>query len=427
LQNNIQIKPLIKNPDSKNGCFPLSLKDLNEFITCIWNIPYYINGNSNKVMPIYLQELSDLNPDNSFPKNILPGSNPFFRHLKYLQYYICRKNSETVGRIACIIDNNYTERGTKGDIGWISLFESIEDDEVANSLLNKAITDLKEHNVQKIIGPSRFNANGEVGLLISGYEYSPMFMEPYNPPYYQKYFEAIGKKENDWYGFGMTLKSVIPYMEKILSFSSNGLNLEGKILKEGISVRKIDINKDLHKIKDIYNSAWDTMDHPQFEKLTDAEFANLITVLKQVAIEDFVLIAEDITNPEKPIIGVSVTLPDINEAIKELDNKKPDELLKFKNSSLFKKILRDLSILKSIKGMIKKRNMKKLRIFILGTIKKKKGLDALFYLKTIESAYKAGIEFASGSEIADINLEMVNPLRKLGYVTFTWRVYNINF
>ena len=425
--NNLNLIPLIKNPDSRNSCFNITWKNLNEFISCIWRIPYYIEPESKKVMPIYLQELSDLNPDNSFPKNIFPGSNPFFRHLKFLQYYICQKEHKTVGRIACFIDSNYKERNITGDIGWISLFETIEDDEAAQSLLKKAINDLKEQGVKKIIGPARFNANGEVGILISGFEQSSMFMEPYNPPYYQKYFESIGMKENDWFSFGMTLESVYPYKNKILAFKSNGLNLEEKIINEGISVRIINIKEDLPKIKSIYNSAWDTNEHPQFEKLTDAEYNNLISVLRQVAVEEFIFVAEDISIPEKPIIGVSVTLPDINEGIRKFDDNKPNLKNNFSNISFFRKFLRDLSILKNIKSMIKKKEIKTLRIFILGTIKKKKGLDALFYLKTIESAHKNGIIYASGSQIADINLEMVNPLRRLGTVVFTWRVYNFNF
>jgi len=60
---------------------------------------------------------------------------------------------------------------------------------------------------------------------------------------------------------------------------------------------------------------------------------------------------------------------------------------------------------------------------ILGTLVKKTGLDALLYLKSYEKAKELGIVTGSGSQVADSNLEMKNPLMKLGRTTFTWRVY----
>jgi hypothetical protein len=63
-------------------------------------------------------------------------------------------------------------------------------------------------------------------------------------------------------------------------------------------------------------------------------------------------------------------------------------------------------------------------MIILGTIIKKTGLDALLYLKSYENAKNFGIHFGSGSQIADTNLEMVNPLLRLGTKSIGWRIYS---
>ena len=60
-------------------------------------------------------------------------------------------------------------------------------------------------------------------------------------------------------------------------------------------------------------------------------------------------------------------------------------------------------------------------------LKKKTGLDALLYKRTFEKGTAIGMRYASASQIADTNLNMANPLMKMGKLGFTWRVYNIKY
>jgi len=91
--------------------------------------------------------------------------------------------------------------------------------------------------------------------------------------------------------------------------------------------------------------------------------------------------------------------------------------------SLGKMLVRDMQILRLTKSKIRNQRFRSARVMILGTLVKKIGLDALLYLKTYEIAKNRGIVIGSGSQIADTNLEMKNPLMKFGRVTLTWRVY----
>jgi len=82
--------------------------------------------------------------------------------------------------------------------------------------------------------------------------------------------------------------------------------------------------------------------------------------------------------------------------------------------------------LPSPKKRLKVKVFNNARIFILGSLSKKNGLDALLYLESYELAKIYGLETGSGSQIADINLEMINPMKRMADITFTWRVYRFS-
>lgn len=421
------IRKLIEEPHSyeKKSNFNILIKDLKKFVSVPFFISWYRSAESKKVFPLMLQELQDLNPDRIRLKKFLPGYNPFFMHLDYLQYYIYEKDGVPLGRIAAVIDRNYIEKKFHGRIGIIGLFEA-ETKEIGYELLNEAINDLKNEGCSKIIGPMRFNASGEAGLLIDGFDKVPMPMEPYNPPYYKEIFDTFGEKENDWYSFIIYQQKAYRYMERITNILENGLNIEEKLRKEGIIIRDAnlkDYKNEIEKIRTIYNAAWDSIEHPQFEKFTEEEFDYIATSLKQIVLPELIYIVEENSKP----IGISVTIPNINEVVFELDRKLFKNFKPSFNAFSIKDTYRDLTIFREITRRLKKKEFKSARIFILGVLKKKSGLDALLYKRTFDNGIRLKMEYASASQIADTNLNMANPLMKMGEIGFTWRVYNIKF
>lgn len=422
----LTIDSLIENPRPVQANFRLSFRCLQEFVHVMWQIPAYHAEASQKVFPIYSTELSDINPDRSGGKSFFPGSNPFFRHVSFLQYFLVKEEGRVLGRIACYIDQTYKERDIEGDIGWIGLFECVENEEAALLLIDTALNTLKKQGAVKIIGPAKYNANGEVGLTIGGFQHRPMFMEPYHPPYYQSYFDQRGQKENDWFAFGLREEGMVAFDQRVNAIRKNGKKIETLLEEEGIKIRHIRmdrIKQDTSKIKAVYNTAWDTKEHPQFEKMTHLEFDALVKALKLIVIDKLVLLVEDFSKPGQPIVGMSVSIPDIHESIAELDAQRGTIIPDYSWLSLGKMLVRDMQILRLTKSKIRNQRFRSARVMILGTLVKKIGLDALLYLKTYEIAKNRGIVIGSGSQIADTNLEMKNPLMKFGRVTLTWRVY----
>ena len=173
---------------NKFDSYPLPLNYLKEFVIVPFFIPWYKSKESNKVFPIMLQEIGDINPmRRNKLADLVIGYNPFFEHVKNKNYIIITKDEKPVGRVLAFIDENYNKENNT-NTGWIGMFESVEEKDVANRLLHTAMIYLKSHGCKEMIGPAKFNANGEVGLLIDGFEHKPYFMEPYNPPYYEEFF-----------------------------------------------------------------------------------------------------------------------------------------------------------------------------------------------------------------------------------------------
>jgi len=401
----------------------LSLNKIKEFTTVPYYIDWYKTDDSNKIFPLFLQELSDLNPT---PKTV-PGlitRNPYFGHAQ-IKYFIAYRDRKPVGRIAAFIDYTYKEDGS-GKIGWFGLFESGEDKDTAHLLIDSAVEYLKENSCTKIIGPAKFNAGGEIGLLIDGFENEPYFMEPYNAPYYQDFFEDYGfRKENDWYSVNIDKIISKDYMEKVDRILKRIIDhRKGKAFSD-YKIRNVDFSNlasEIETIRELYNPIWNEGNHPQQVKMTNAEFDVLALCLKELSMEELIFIVEKDGKP----VGISVNIPDINEVIAEMDGRAT-----YMPSPRFyspRDIIRDLRIFINIKKWLRQKKFSRMRFFILGVGEKhrKSGIDSKLFWSIKEKALELGIARGSASQLADINMDIINPIFKIGKTSLTWRVYGLN-
>ncbi|MHB1443174.1 MAG: GNAT family N-acetyltransferase [Candidatus Humimicrobiaceae bacterium] len=406
-------------PGKKNT---IALNSIKEFVTVPYYVDWYRSKESNKVFSIFLQEISDLNPTNKQIPGVLT-KNPFFDHTQ-IKFFIAYYNNKPAGRIMAYIDYNYNK--THGEkIGWLGLFESIESSDIAEMLLETGIKYLKGNGCTKITGPAKFNANGEVGLLVEGFDKSPYFMEPYNAPYYAQYFEKYGfKKENDWFSMNTDYLLSNGYMTRIenLMEKMNGTVRNDRL--NGFNIRNIDfknIKSEIKIIKDLYNPIWGKGNHPQFTEMTKEEFDILALGIKAIALEELIFVVEKDGCP----VGISVSVPNINEIIIEHDINN----LYMPSKKLFslKDLKRDLNIFGTIKKRLKSKKFSGMRVLILGVDEKyrKTGVDSKLYYKTAQAAKALGIKHGSGSQLADKNFDILNPLFKIGKVAMTWRVYEL--
>ena len=362
-----------------------SKRDVNRFIKFQWEI---YKTDRNWVPPLRIDRETFLNPQ----------KNPFFKNAQVKLFLAYNDKNRIVGRIGAIISHNHLK--THGDaVGFFGLFECINDREVAIGLFNEAASCLRLRGMKVMRGPISMNINDEIGLLIDGFDSPPVIMMPHNPPYYENLIENYGfKKEIDWFAY---------YMEERSGTVPRRLSLGVERIKKrfDISIRPINMKRfdeEVENVHRVYTRAWEK--NWGAVAMTGEEFRHLAKDLKLIAIPDLTLIAE----VDGKIAGVSLALPDINQALIRIKN---GRLLPF---GIFKLLWY-------------KRKIDMIRLTIMGVLKEYRhmGIDTCFVHETYKKALARGIWRCEMSQILESNVEMNNVLVKLGARIYkTYRIYD---
>lgn len=319
-------------------------------------------------------------------KNLLSKSkNPFFRHSE-AELFLAYKNGEAVGRIAAILNNNHN-RYHQEKTGFFGFFECIDDQEVAESLLQTAESWVKSKGMERLRGPMNPSINDTVGFLCEGFDSSPVIMMTYNPKYYLQLVENAGfARLKELYAYSFHRDMPIP--ERFVKFAE-------KILDDPtISFRTInmkDFDNEVSIVRDIYNDAW--QDNWGAVPMETYEFEHAAKDLKTVVDPDIVFIAEVNGEPA----GFSLSLPDYNQILKDINGR----LLPF---GIFKLLLN-------------KRKINRVRVVTLGVkqkFQKKRGLAPAFYYETYRRGKNKGYAFGEFSWILEDNVLMNRAAEGLG-------------
>ena len=235
-----------------------------------------------------------------------PRRNPFFAHAD-VALFLARREGEVVGRIAAVEDRNFNAfHGSR--TGYFGLYESVNDAGVAAALFGAARQWARVRRLDTLLGPMNLSTNYEVGLLVEGFDSDPYFMMPYNPRYYGRLFEECGlEKAKDLFAWERSAASPPP--ERFARIADRIRHAEG------ISVRSVDLSRfeaEVARIKDVYNAAWEK--NWGFVPMSDAEFDHLAKDLRRLVVPELTMIAEDGGEP----VAFSLTLPDVNQALKKV-------------------------------------------------------------------------------------------------------------
>lgn len=240
-------------------------------------------------------------------RRVLADTNPFFRHAD-AQLFVASRAGRDVGRIAAFIDRRHNElRGER--TASFGFFECENDPATARALLTAVEDWAGQRHMGRLRGPLNPSMNEECGLLIEGFDSPPVFMTTYNPRYYADLLEVqgLGKAIDLWaYHLAPTERHVArlaPLAERVFQ------RLPGLVVRP---IRKRDFAGEVARLKEIYNASWD--DNWGFVPLTDAEFTFKAARLAPLIVEELALVAERAGEP----IGLMVSLPDYNQALKPL-------------------------------------------------------------------------------------------------------------
>lgn len=361
-------------------------QDRMKFIKLPWSI---YKNDKYWVPPLLFDVRNNLNPD----------KNPFFKHSE-VDLFLAELDNVVVGRIAAIKNDNHN-KFHNDKTGFFGFFETIDNQDVSDMLLDKACEWCRDKGFEKIMGPVNPSTNDECGLLVDGFDSSPVLLMTYNPGHYATKIESFGfEKEKDLYAY--YIKSEVIKDEKMMAKLERVANIIKS--RQNIIIRKFrlkDLDNEVRKIESIYNNAWEM--NWGFVPMTTEEFDYIAKSLKAIVDTDFVFFA--FVNDEP--VGFSLSLPDINLVLKNM------------NGRLF-----PFGIFKLLAG---KRKIDQLRVLIMGVKREyqKKGIDSVFYLETIKEGNRKKLKGAEISWVLEDNLAMRQTAEKLGaYIYKTYRIYS---
>jgi hypothetical protein len=123
---------------------------------------------------------------------------PYYKHSD-ADFFLATRDGEIVGRIAALENKPFNKyHGTKD--AEFYLFDTIDDQEVANALFNTVFEWARNRGLNNVVGQKGFSPFDGYGIQIEGFdEHQMMTMMVYNYPYYSKLVEALGfEKEVDF-------------------------------------------------------------------------------------------------------------------------------------------------------------------------------------------------------------------------------------
>ena len=331
-------------------------------------------------------------------QKVFTNANPLFEHAR-MELWIARRGGRDVGRIAGVIDNSYNR--IAGEPGaFFGFFECINEQAVCRELFRAASDWSRAAGMKKLLGPMNPTTNDECGLLVAGFDSSPVFMMTYNPAYYVGLVEREGfRKAKDLLAFDIDM-ATIP-MERLTRIAA-----KVKQRNPGLSFRPVlrkTLEQDLAKIKEVYNAAW--QHNWGFVPMTDAEMDFMADRLKPLLMEGLIWVAE--SGPEP--IGFLLALPDYNVGLKPL-----------KGKMLTPKML---GFIPYVLGW---KRPPRTRVLTLGVKEKYrgKGLETVMLIEGLKVGYEAGFARSEASWILEDNVMMCRVIEAIGGKAYkTYRIY----
>jgi len=254
-------------------------------------------GDPNYIAPLITERRDALTP-----------KNPFFEHAQ-VQFWLAVRDGRDVGRISAQIDALAPSDGGP-PAGQFGMIAAEDDPAIFQALFAVAEAWLRERGCARAQGPFNLSINEEVGLLVDGFDTPPMVMMGHDAPYAAARVEEQGYRK---------IKDVYAYLNHVSA------DLTPKVRKwvdrgtpAGVRLRMLDMKRydaEVGVLTEILNDAWS--DNWGFTPTTEAETAQLAKSLKMVVDPRLTWFAEI----DGESAGFIVFLPNVNEAIRDLDGK----------------------------------------------------------------------------------------------------------
>jgi len=303
---------------------------------------------------------------------------------------LCFKNGVLAGRIMGII--NYRYNHNKGEQhGRFARFESINDPEVAGSLLEFVENWSRSKGMNRIIGPYGMNYFDPEGLLTEGFEYPPTISTNYNFAYYSDLLQNLGfETMTDYVVYKIDLPNKIP--EIYYSIRSRLMRNNSFGLIE--FMKKKDLRKRTRSILELMNECF--IDITGFSPLDKEEMDEIAKQYLNLLDPRFIKLVKH----DEELAGFIVAMPHISQGLRKSGGK-----------------LFPFGLLYIIKDMKDSRQID----LLLGGVKRKYqgiGLDVVLGMNMIETAVASGFNLLDSHHEMASNYKVRAEMERMGGVPY---------
>jgi GNAT superfamily N-acetyltransferase len=364
-------------------------RELRQFVKFPWRV---YAGDSNWVPPLIAERMGYLDP----------ARGPFYQHAEVV-LYLALQGGEVVGTIASFVDHSLVESLGQRE-GGFGFFEVIEDYTVAERLLDAMQDWLRSRQATLLRGPTNFSDTDSPGVLVGGEDCPPVMLEAHTPPYYKDYLEQYGmQKDYDLYAWrayrsqiGRELENLPPELNRVAEVAQRAAN---------VSIRKIDLQHWDEEIDTAYHLYTTTLYNlSERSPITKTEFRRLAEQMRPFLNPNLALYAEVDGEP----VGFIIAIPDINQVLIHLNGRLfPFGWLKLK------RYIGEIDVV---------------TFKMMGVLEKyrRRGIDALLYLKAVRAFYEAGYAWLDGSVTSERNTTINLVAQRLGAQRYKhYRLYKM--
>ena len=259
-------------------------------------------GNRNWVCPL----------DQDITEVFDPARNELFADGEAVRWVVRNKAGEVVGRIAAFYNREKAaiEEQPTGGCGF---FEAIDDQQVADMMFDAARMWLASRGMEAMDGPINFGQRRDWwGLLVEGYEFQPLYKNPYNPPYYKELFENYGFR-NYFNQHSFIWRVNDSEANKQIFARAERLYTVPGYRVENIDMKNLEDAAESFRL--IYNKAWALFSG--VKPMTQEEALEMVREMKPIIDSNIIFFAYFNDEP----IGFFITVPDLNRLIGKFNGK----------------------------------------------------------------------------------------------------------
>lgn len=215
------------------------------------------------------------------------------------------------GRIAAFIDPELQKKYP--GLGFVGMYDSVDNETVSFSLLNTAIEWLKRSDCKTIVGPVDFSIWHNYRFLTNGFDQEAFLGEPRNPTYYPQLYEKFGfKKKYTWKSQLMDRKASLLF----ISENKTQADLWNKLGYSYVKLTNKNKSELMKKTYQILIKAYEVF--PLFRVISEYDFLNHYAMMPNFIDRDCSLF---LYNPDRKFLGFVLLMKDLTEAVRSMNGK----------------------------------------------------------------------------------------------------------